>query len=143
MSDEGPTDFDAFAERARRMRGELAQFKDDLATIQATGYGDGGLVTATVSGEGRILDLRIDSSVIDPDDPETLSRLVVAAIEDATQAVAEQRAQRVGGVSEGIGELFANLRGNAPGAAPKVQGRASAQARRQSEQGASGVTPAR
>lgn len=136
MSDDG-IDFSAFAEQARRMREELARVKDDLETIQATGYGDGGLVTATVSGEGRILDLRIDSSVIDPDDPETLSRLVVEAIEDANQGIVDQRAERIGGVAEGVGGLFSGLRGSALGSvAPRVPTRAPARPGGQPEHGA-------
>jgi len=132
MSDVGRIDFKAMAERARRMQGELAQVQEDLAAIQATGYGDGGLVTATVSAEGRILDLRFDSSVIDPDDPERLSRLVIEAIEEANQGIAEQRTQRFSGVAADIGGMLEGLNGSALGTVrPKApQGLSAVEARR-------------
>lgn len=110
MSAEDHIDFTALSQRAQQMQGELAQIKDDLKTIQATGHGGGGLVTAVVSGEGQILDLRIDSSVIDPEDPETLAGLIIAAIEDANQDAAQQRSTRFSGVAQSVNGLIEGLR---------------------------------
>lgn len=109
VSDSDRMGLSSFTENARRMQGELAQAVEDLATVEAVGYADGGLVKAVVSGEGRILELSIDSSVIDPDDPETLSRLVITAIEEANQGIADQRAQQVGGIAEGLRGMLAGM----------------------------------
>jgi DNA-binding YbaB/EbfC family protein len=109
VSDSDRMGLSSFTENARRMHGELAQAVEDLATVEAVGYADGGLVKAVVSGEGRILELSIDSSVIDPDDPETLSRLVITAIEEANQGIADQRAQQVGGIAEGLRGMLSGL----------------------------------
>ncbi|MEK8143004.1 YbaB/EbfC family nucleoid-associated protein [Streptomyces sp. M10(2022)] len=107
---EGQIDFAALASQARRMEGAMAGAQEDLTKIQATGFGGAGLVTATVSGEGRILDLRIDPSVIDPDDPETLASLVIAAVDSATQAVEEQRAASLSAITDGLTGLLTGLR---------------------------------
>ena len=115
MTADDHIDFTALARRAQHMQSELEQVKGDLKTIQATGHGGGGLVTAVVSGEGQILDLRIDSSVIDPDDPETLSSLIIAAIEAANQGAAQQRSQRFSGVTQGLNGLLTGLRDNPVG----------------------------
>ncbi len=103
-------DLAALAQRAREMRGGLAQVSAGLAGLQITGHGGGGLVTATVSGEGRLVDLQIDSSVIDPDDPQTLAELVIAAVDDAQRELAEQRVARMGEVTNNFNGLLEGLR---------------------------------
>jgi nucleoid-associated protein EbfC len=110
MSEGGQIDFGALARRAQQMQGDMEHVKEDLTAIESTGYGGGGVVTATVSGDGRITSLSIDSSVIDPDDPETLADLVIAAIGEAQRAVTELRSQRIGEVTRGVGDLLAGLR---------------------------------
>ncbi|OON71823.1 YbaB/EbfC family nucleoid-associated protein [Streptomyces tsukubensis] len=110
MTDSGQIDFAALAGQARRMEGEVAGVEQDLSKIQATGYGGDGLVTATVSGEGRIVSLRIDPSVIDPADAETLSDLVIKAVDSANQALQEQRAASVSAITDGLQGLLEGLR---------------------------------
>ncbi len=114
MPDDEQIDFTELARRVRQMQQELTHATDDLTTIQATGHAGDGLVTATVSGEGRILDLRIDPSVIDPDDPQTLADLVIAAVEGANEAVRQQRAERLSGLTDGASGLLAGLRRDRP-----------------------------
>ncbi|MFC4034810.1 YbaB/EbfC family nucleoid-associated protein [Streptomyces polygonati] len=110
MADREQVDFAALAQQARRMQGEVAGVQESLAAIQGTGFGGKGLVAATVSGEGRIVALRIDPSVIDPDDPETLADLVIEAVDSANQAAQEQRTQRMAGVTDTLNGLLAGLR---------------------------------
>ena len=61
-----------------------------------TGSAGGGLVTAVVNGSGDLLRIRIDPSVVDPADVETLEDLVIAAVHDARRAAEERRQQRDG-----------------------------------------------
>jgi DNA-binding YbaB/EbfC family protein len=114
MPDDEQIDFTELARRARQMQQGLRDATGDLTAIQATGQGGGGLVTATVSGDGRVLDLKIDPSVIDPDDPQTLADLVIAAVEGANQAVKEQRAERLTELTGGASDLLAGLRRERP-----------------------------
>lgn len=109
-SERAPIDFAALARRVGEMGSEVEESQAELKDAQATGYGGGGLVTATVAGDGRLIGLDIDPSVIDPDDPETLARLVIAAVDSANLAMAEQRAAHVNAVADGIGGLIESLR---------------------------------
>ncbi|MFF3127724.1 YbaB/EbfC family nucleoid-associated protein [Streptomyces sp. NPDC057908] len=97
------------------MEGEMAGVQEDLTGVQATGYGADGLVAATVSGDGRIVALRIDPSVIDPDDPETLADLITVAVDSANQAVQEQRAASLAVVTDSLNSLLSGLRPMGPG----------------------------
>lgn len=109
MSDDNHLDFTELARSVQRVQGDLTGVQADMTSLQATGFGGGGLVRATVSGEHRLVALSIDPSVIDPDDPETLSDLVIAAVDSANESMTEQRVKRMGEVTQGLGGLIDRL----------------------------------
>ncbi|MER6273801.1 YbaB/EbfC family nucleoid-associated protein [Streptomyces sp. 900105755] len=104
-------DFSALAHRARRMRGTVAEAQLDLRNIEATGHSSDGMVSATVSADSRVVDLRIDPSVIDPDNPERLVRLVIEAVDGAHGTATEQRAEVMSGITGGLQDILAGLNG--------------------------------
>jgi DNA-binding protein YbaB len=57
------------------------------------------------------VDLRIDPSVIDPDNPERLVRLLMEAIDSAHDIVTEQRAEVMSGITGGLQDILAGLNG--------------------------------
>jgi hypothetical protein len=91
--------------QAQKMQRDLAAAQDELAAAEVEGSAAGGLVRATVTGAGEVLSVRIDQTVVDPDDVETLEDLVVAAINDATRQAAELQAERMGPLTGGLGGL--------------------------------------
>lgn len=118
-------DFGALMESARAMQEEVARAQASLADRRATGTAGGGLVTAEVDGNGQLVGLVIDPSVVDPDDVETLADLVIAAVRDGArqaEAVAQQAMSAVaGGLAGGLPGLGGALGlpgavGGAPGA---------------------------
>ncbi len=58
----------------------MAQLQRDLDESRFEGSAAGGLVTATVQAPGRILDLRIDPSLMVTTNANELANLVMAAI---------------------------------------------------------------
>lgn len=122
-SDSGPVDFVLLAERARQMRRQLEQARDDLGRFEAQGLGGNGLVQATVSGENVLVALTIDSSVIDPDDPETLQELVREAVNDATARLAAQRGERVSSITDGLAGMLSGAAAREPRVTPMTASR--------------------
>ncbi len=119
MPDEGGRiDFRALAQRAQQLQGTVANVQEDVQAIEATGYGADGMIAATVSGEGRIVELRIDPSVIDPDDPQTLCERIIAAIDGAQDMVHERRTEVVAGMTNSLNGILNGLR--APETGPTV-----------------------
>lgn len=107
---ETPKDhFEALARRAEQMNHDVADVQMEMESMEGTGYGGDGLVRATVSGQGRLVGLDIDPSVIDPDDPQTLSALVMAAVDDAIQAVSAQRAERMNQMTGSLADIIDQL----------------------------------
>jgi nucleoid-associated protein EbfC len=121
MSENEQPDFRALAQRARQLQDDMSGAQSDLMALRATGFGGGGLVTATVSGEGRLADLQIDPSVIDPDDPQTLADLVIAAVDSANEAMAQRRNERMTEVTNALQSMLAGLRPPPGGGGRAVQ----------------------
>lgn len=103
-------------EQAQRMQAQLMSAQQELAESEVQGSSGGGLVTATVNGQGELVNLTIDPKAIDTGDPEdtaeTVADLVVAAVRDAGRAVQELQKEKMGPLAEGLGE------GGLPGIGP-------------------------
>ncbi|MBG6092375.1 DNA-binding YbaB/EbfC family protein [Actinomadura viridis] len=86
---------------------KLFSAQQELAEAEVTGTSGGGLVTATVNGQGEVTGVSIDPEAIDPDDPaetaETLADLVLAAIRDAGREVQEMQQSAMGPLAAGFG----------------------------------------
>jgi DNA-binding YbaB/EbfC family protein len=105
MKPGGQPNMQQLLKQAQKMQRDLAAAQDELAAAEVEGSAAGGLVRATVTGAGEVLSVRIDQTVVDPDDVETLEDLVVAAINDATRQAAELQAERMGPLTGGLGGL--------------------------------------
>jgi len=72
--------------QAQQMQAEMERAQASLAETEVTGSAAGGLVTVVVNGGGELLRVKIDPSVVDPAEVETLEDLVIAAVHDARRA---------------------------------------------------------
>ena len=95
--------------QAQQMQQQLLAAQAELAESQVQGSAGGGLVTATMSGSGELVALQIDPKAVDPDDMETLQDLVVAAVRDASRAVADLAQEKMGPVTGGLGGALGGL----------------------------------
>lgn len=91
--------------QAQKMQQQMVQAQAELAEKQVTGTAGGGLVTATVTGAGDVVSLKIKPEAVDPDDVESLEDLVVAAIRDASANAQELQSQAMGPLAGGLGGL--------------------------------------
>ena len=85
---------------AQQMQEQLMNAQQALADAEVTGTAGGGLVKATVNGQGELMDLSIQPGAVDPDDPEetarTIADLVLAAVRDAYRAAEDLQQQQMG-----------------------------------------------
>lgn len=83
--------------------------QDMLATQEALGdevvevTAGGGAVTVAITGHQQIQSITIDPEVVDPEDVEMLQDLIVAAVNEAIQKSQDLAAERLGGVTGGLG----------------------------------------
>ena len=101
----GQPNMQQLLKQAQKMQRDLAAAQEELASTEVEGSAGGGLVTATVTGAGQVVSIRIDPNVVDSDDVETLEDLVVAAINDATRQAADLQAERMGPLTGGLSGL--------------------------------------
>lgn len=96
---------------AQQMQDQLMSAQQELADAEVEGTAGGGLVTATVNGQGELVDLTISAAVIDVTDPaetaETVADLVLAAVRDAYRAAGELQQEKMGPLAAlgGMGEV--------------------------------------
>ena len=101
----GQPNMQQLLKQAQKRQRDLAAAQAELETTEIEGSAGGGLVTAVVTGSGQVVSIRIDPSVVDSDDVETLEDLVVAAINDATRQAADLQSERMGPLAGGLSGL--------------------------------------
>ncbi len=108
----GPEPMNMF-ESIQKMQADMQAAQDALANTLVEGSAGGGVVKATVTGDGDLRRISIDPSVVDPADVETLEDLVVAAINDAMRQAKEMQAQQLGAATGGLDldSMLGNLGG--------------------------------
>ena len=103
MQPGGQPNMQQIMEQAQKMQEQLLSAQQELAEAEVSGSAGGGLVTAVVSGGGELKSVSIDPKAVDPEDTETLSDLVVAAVRDANRAAQELQAEKMGPVTGALG----------------------------------------
>lgn len=100
---EGQPNMQEILQQAQEMQQKLMTAQQELADTEVTGSAGGGLVTAAVNGTGELKSMTIDPKAVDPEDTETLSDMVVAAVRDANRAAQEMQAEKMGPLAGGLG----------------------------------------
>jgi nucleoid-associated protein EbfC len=95
MSNGKMPDLNALMKQAQKLQGDVQRAQDELAQMTCEGASGGGLVTATVNGQFEVMRVKIDKSVVDPNDVGMLEDLVTAAINAASTKVRETSKEKM------------------------------------------------
>ena len=82
-------------ERAQRMQ-------EELAGVEIGGEAGGGLVRVTLTGKGDVKGIKIDPSLMKPEEAEIVEDLVVAAMRDAKAKVEVEMQGRMQELTGGL-----------------------------------------
>ena len=95
-------DFMKILQQVKDMQGRFETIQKDLESQTVTGSAGGGMVSVEADGKGTVRRLKLDPSIVKPDDVEMLEDLIVVAVADAqkkAQAIQqEQMSQLAGGM---------------------------------------------
>lgn len=69
--------------KVKEMQSKMEQLQAELETIEVDGASGGGLVTVRLSAKGALKSVRIDPSLLNPDEAEIVEDLIVAAHAEA------------------------------------------------------------
>jgi len=97
-----PKDMRQLMQQAQKMQEEMQRAQQELADKTYEGTAGGGVVKAVVRGSGQLERVEFDASVLDPEDPEFVGDLVVAAVNQAMAAMADDASSAMGGVTGGL-----------------------------------------
>ena len=103
-------DMNALLKQAQEMQAQMEQLQEEAGKETAEASAGGGMVTVVASAAGELKELRIDPKAIDPDDPEMLADLVLAAANEALRAAhAKVEAKMKGVLPPDLGGLLPGL----------------------------------
>jgi DNA-binding YbaB/EbfC family protein len=89
-------DMGSLLQQAQQMQQQMEEAQRALGEHKVTGSAGGGLVTATVTGLGELVDLKISPEAADPQDTETLADLVIAAVQAANEEAEKLQKDKLG-----------------------------------------------
>jgi DNA-binding YbaB/EbfC family protein len=79
-------DMNKMLEQVQQMQSQMQKAQEELKHEKVQATAGGGMVTVTATGDGEITEIKIDPKAIDPDDPEMLEDMVVAAVNEALRS---------------------------------------------------------
>src|SRR6476469_4759016 len=88
--------------QVQKMQKDMLAAQEQLAKETVTSSAGGGMVTATITGDLVLKDITIDPDAIDPEDPELLLDMVMAAVNEALRQAQEMAATKMGGLTGGL-----------------------------------------
>ncbi len=83
----GAQNMSGMLKQAQKMQEDMAALQAELETREYEAVAGGGMVTVKINGKREILNIDIKPEIVDPDDIETLSDIITAAINEAIKKV--------------------------------------------------------
>ncbi len=88
--------------QAQELQGRVQQMQEELASLLVEGQAGGGLVKVVLNGKMEARSVKIDPSLLKPEDAEMVEDLLLAALQDAKgkaeQAMQEKMREVTGGL---------------------------------------------
>ncbi len=83
----GPQNMQAMIRQAQKMQEDMAAKQAELDAREYDISAGGGVVNVKINGKREILSIDLEPEIVDPDDIETLSDILVAAVNEAIKRV--------------------------------------------------------
>ena len=94
--------FGDMIKQAQEMQKKMKELQDGLANLEVEGSSGGGLVKITVTGKGEVKKIKIDPSLMKPEESEILEDLIVAAFNEAKKKSEEASAEEMKKLTGGL-----------------------------------------
>ncbi len=98
----GPGNMQQIAQQAQKMQAEMERISAELDEKEYTVSSGGNAVSVTVTGKNEVKNISIQPEVVDPDDIEMLSDMIMAAVNEALRMAATERENRMNGITGGL-----------------------------------------
>lgn len=88
--------------QAQQLQADMQRMQEELAGLEIVGRAGAGLVTVALDGKGDVRSVKIDPSLLKPEEAEIVEDLVTAAFKDARQKVETEMQARMRQVTGGL-----------------------------------------
>jgi nucleoid-associated protein EbfC len=95
-------DFLGLMKQAAELKSKMEAMQAELERLEVDGTAGGGLVTVRLSGKGDMRSVKIDDSLIKPQEKEIIEDLIVAAHADARRKVEDLVQEKMKSVAGGL-----------------------------------------
>ena len=95
-------DFEKLMRQAQQMQEQMTKAQEELANETVEASAGGGMVTVKATGAGEITEVKIAKEAIDPDDPELLADMILAAVNEALRSAQSLVESKLGSAMGGI-----------------------------------------
>ena len=98
----GPTNMQSMIKQAQKMQEDMTALQEDLDAREYEVKAGGGVVTVKINGKLEVLSIDVAPEVVDPDDIETMTDIIVAAVNEAIKKVNETNSEEMGKITGGL-----------------------------------------
>lgn len=98
-------DIQKMMQQARKMQAQLEKKQEELAGQSFEATSGGGMVSVTVTGKMAVQQIKIDPSILKPEDADMVQDLVLVATNEAMSKAQSAAQNLMGGMLGGMGGL--------------------------------------
>jgi nucleoid-associated protein EbfC len=97
-----PPNMNKMLQQVQKMQQDMMAAQEQLKNETVESSAGGGMVKVVVSGDLEVKSITIDADAIDPEDPELLQDMVLAAVNEGLRSAQELAASKMGGLTGGL-----------------------------------------
>ncbi len=91
-----------YMQQAREIQARLAKAQEELNKMVIEVSSGGGVVKVSITGQQKLLSIKISPEVVNPEDVQMLEDLVLTAVNEAIAKVQEAAAKQLGALTGGL-----------------------------------------
>ena len=99
----GPQNMNAMLRQAQKMQEDMEALQADLDSREYSISAGGGAVEVKINGKKEVLEINLKPEIVDPDDIEMLSDILVAAVNEAIKRVEDTNSSEMSKITGNIG----------------------------------------
>jgi DNA-binding YbaB/EbfC family protein len=98
-------DMNKLLQQAQQMQAQMAKIQEELKSETVEASAGGGAVTVKATGALEIVEIKFAPDAIDPDEPELLADMVLAAVNEAIRSAESLAQSKLGPAMGGLSGL--------------------------------------
>ena len=95
----GPSNMQSMMKQAQKMQEDMAALQEELDAKEYEVKAGGGVATVRINGKKEILALDLAPEIVDPDDIETLSDIIIAGVNQAIKTVEDENSKAMSAIT--------------------------------------------